>query len=235
MHNRFRISLTKPWIFSAVAAACLGVMAPYSQATQLPGTVLTSPGATVFPGLIATGTPAGTLLASLIAPYSFSTTAGVTSGTLTSAVYRNTSGTLDFYYQVDNSSNSATAIARETDTSFLGFITWTGFRVDAVGPFVAGTAPPVTADSNLSGGTVIGFSFNPPESAKVGAGINSDILVISTNATNYVPGNASVIDGGTQTVAAFQPASVPEPGSLILLGGGLLALGCFRRRAGKVS
>src|SRR5215467_673702 len=133
--------------------------APYSQATPLPGTILTSPGFTVLPGLIAPGTPAGTLLASLVSPYSFVTTAGTTSGTVTSAVYRNSSGTLDFYYQVSNSASSSTAIARESNTNFTGFTTWTGFRTDAVGPFVAGTVPYVTADSNAAG-SVIGFSFN---------------------------------------------------------------------------
>lgn len=210
-----------------IAAFCL--IAPASQAAPLVGTVLTSPSATVFPGLIAPGTPAGTLLASLIAPYSFATTAGTTSGTLTSAVYRNSTGTLDFYYQVANSANSATAIARETDTSFAGFTTWTGFRVDAVGPFVAGTVAPVTADRN-GAGTVVGFSFNPPDSSKILAGLTSNTLVISTDATGFTVGNAAVIDGGTQTVSAFQPTGVPEPATTLLIGGGLVAVAFLRRR-----
>jgi hypothetical protein len=216
-------------IFSILALACVVAMAPYTQAAPLSGTVLTTPGNTVFPGLIPNGTAAGTLLASLVSPYSFSTTAGTTSGTLTSAVYRNSTGTLDFYYQVMNSPNSATAIARETDTSFQGFQIYTGYRTDAVGPFVVGTVAPVTADSNLSV-TVVGFSFSPPDNSKIASGLTSDILVISTNATAFVAGNASIIDGGTQTVAAFQPAGVPEPGTLLLMGAGLLALGCFSRK-----
>jgi hypothetical protein len=187
----------------ALGLACLLVVAPYSLAV-LTGTVPVSPGVTVFPGLVPSGTPAGTLLASLVAPYSFATTSGTTSGTLTSAVYRSAGGTLDFYYQVANDATSATAIARETDTSFTGFTTATGFRLDAVGPFVAGTVPPVTGDSGVSG-RVIGFNFAPPDSAKILPGSTSAILVISTNATNFTAGNASIIDGGAQTVAAFQP------------------------------
>ena len=101
MHHRFSIGSAKPWIFSAMAAACLGIIAPCSQATPLPGTVLTSPGTTVFPGLVASGTPSGTLLASLVSPYSFSTTAGTTSGTLTSAVYRNTERNTGFLLSGD--------------------------------------------------------------------------------------------------------------------------------------
>jgi hypothetical protein len=223
------IGVSRRSIVSLLALACVVAIAPSSQATPLSGTILTAPGSTVFPGLIPNGTAAGSLLASLVAPYSFVTTAGTTSGTLTSAVFRNSSGTLDFYYQLMNSPNSATAIARETNTSFQGFVTYTGFRTDAVGPFTLGTTPPVTADSNLSA-TVVGFSFSPPDPGKIGPGLISDILVISTNATAFVAGNASVIDGGTQTVAAFQPAGVPEPGTLFLMGAGLLGIACFKRK-----
>ena len=217
------------WTVPIIAAACIITMAPASQATPLVGTVLTSPGATVFPTL--TSAAPGTLLASLVAPYSFATTAGTTSGTLTSAVYRNSSGTLDFYYQVMNSSGSATDIAREIDTSFAGVTTWTGYRTDAVGPFVAGTVAPVTADRNVAG-SVVGFNFNPPESAEILHGTTSDILVISTNSLLFTAGNASVIDGGTSTVASFAavPTSgVPEPTTTLLIGGGLAAVAILRR------
>ncbi|HEY6390894.1 MAG TPA: PEP-CTERM sorting domain-containing protein [Bryobacteraceae bacterium] len=204
-------------------------------ATPLTGTILTNPGDTVFPGFVPPGTAPGTLLASLVAPYSFVTTAGTTSGSLVSAVYRNSSGTLDFYYQVNNAASSATAIARETDDAFNGFLTWLGFRVDGsalAGPlFVDGTVGPVTGDRNGGTGAVVGFSFNPPDGAKILPGLHSNVLVISTNAVNFQAGNASVIDGGTQTVASFQPsAATPEPASFALLGLGLLAVGGIGRK-----
>jgi len=210
-----RIDARRSGIFLTALILGLMAIAPHSQAAPLPGTILTTPGSTVLPGLIAPGTPAGTLLASLVSPYSFATTGGTTSGTIISAVYRNSSGTLDFYYQVTNSASSATAIARVAAMSFTGFTTWTGFRVDAVGPFAAGTVAYVTADSDGLG-NVLGFSFSPPNSAKILPSLAAYIMVISTNATAFTAGNTSVVDGGATTAAAFQPASVGPTGPLTI-------------------
>ncbi|MGI8988943.1 MAG: hypothetical protein ACR2I2_05060 [Bryobacteraceae bacterium] len=193
----------------AALILAVSVLIPAAHAAFLPGTVPTiAGGASVNPGN-ATGSPAGTLLASSVVPFSFTTTAGTTSGMLCAAVFRNPSGTLDFYYQVSNAATSASDISRETDTSFTGFATQTGFRLD--GSLVGcqnGGVPPISADRDASG-SVVGFSFTPPNSAKITPGTTSTVLVISTDATNFAPGNASLQDGGNQTVAAFQPALPP--------------------------
>jgi PEP-CTERM motif-containing protein len=230
-------------IAAAVAfAAIVFVAVPSAQATLI-GTVLTNPGDTVFPGFVPPGTPAGTLLASLSAP--FVSTLGTDSGTAVSAVFRESGGTLDFYYQVNNNLTATNCghagqqgcdpLSRVTATNFFGFLTSTGFRVDgatlAGSLFANGTVTPVTADRNIVG-DVVGFNFNPPDAAKILPGLTSNVLVISTNATAFAAGNVSIIDGGTTTVASFQPArsTVPEPTSLLLVIGGLIGLAARRLR-----
>jgi hypothetical protein len=219
-----------------LALACMIV--PSANA-DLIGTVPLAPTSTVFPTLVPPGANPGTLLATLVEPFMFTTTAGTTSGFLDSAVY-NDAGTLDFYYQVFNNATSLSALARMTATSFVGFTTGTnvGFRIDGSTltgtPFVDGTVTPVTADMNISG-SVIGFSFNPPDSAKIIPGSVSNVLVISTDATSFTAGNASVIDGGTATVASFQPlvaSTVPEPRfySLLLVAGIVAGAVFYRKR-----
>jgi len=201
---------------------------------DLVGATPTAPTATVFPGNV-TGDAPGTLLADLMEPWTFTTTAGTTDGTLTTAVYKESGGTLDFYYQIANNANSVSAIARESNTDFASqaMNISTGFRTDggslAGSGFVNGTVPPVTADLN-SAGSVVGFSFQPPDNAKIGPGMTSDVFLIVTDATNYTSGNAELLDGGSVTVSAFQPAStVPEPNFLIGIAMGLIAMVGVRR------
>jgi hypothetical protein len=201
----------------------LALALPAAAAPVCAGALLLNPGDTVVTGAGAFGDCTGTavpsvLLASNSAP--FTTSNGMDSGTLISAVYQETgAGTLDFYYQVVLNTTSTNCggsgqpdcnpLSRETNSSFeIGddWTTWAATRGDAVGPFSAGTVFPITVDRNAAG-DVVGFSFQPPDGAKIQPGQTSSILIVSTNATNYALGLASVIDGGVATVAAYRPAA----------------------------
>jgi PEP-CTERM motif len=240
-----RVGLNTKWSVPLLALGLALILAPSSQATSLFQLNLTDPGSIAFPG-DATGDAPGLLLADMTIGYSFTTTAGTTSGSIESAVYKESGGTLDFYYQVANCGSvvtlyctgtpSATSIARETDTSFSSIPAgqlFTGYRTDGgsfplLGTmFVNGTQAPQLDDRDGTG-AVVGFTFGPADLTKIAPGEISNVLIIATDATVFSMGNASVIDGGTQTVAAFQPG-VPEPGSMLLIGGGLLALAGIRR------
>jgi hypothetical protein len=188
---------------------------------------------TVFP-VNCTGDTSGTLEAWKSSSFSYSSTAGTTSGFVYAAVYDD-GGTMDFYYQVVNNANSATSIAQLAAFDFAGFTTNTAYITN--GGSLTGTgfengtdAPQLT---NVGAGVTVNFDFNTPlATGVVTPGEASDVLVISTNATHYIAGGDSVQDGGSSgTLAAFQPgSSVPEPSTLGLLGTGLIALAGLRRR-----
>jgi hypothetical protein len=146
---------------------------------------------------------------------------GLESGTYTAQVYKNNSTSdLDFVYDFTNSPGSSDGLNSATMSSFLGFTTDVYYLSGS-----GATPSSVTRDQ----APVIKYYF----SGLVSPGQSSDTLVIETNATGYGAGFLSLQDGGATTVAAYAPTGVPEPASMLLLGGGLLALGIARRRAAK--
>jgi hypothetical protein len=155
---------------------------------------------------------------------------------MTSAVYRNTSGTLDFYYQVTRTgdgSQGGEPIQRFTASSFAGFSVDAFFDALATGPFVAmnnGTGDVATDSRNLSGGILtVDFGANPLDGTE-----NSGIYIFRTNATAFTTGTFGVLDGSAFQGATFAPTTVlPEPGTwmTLLAGFGMLGIALrFRRR-----
>ena len=192
--------------FGATALAGMVLLTTVSEAALIVSSTPIVPGGSSV-SVPLTSAAAGTLLATLKSPFSFVTTAGTTSGTLLSAVYQNPSGTLDFYYQITNNASSATSLSRESSNSFTGFATNVAFRLDGStlsgAGFVNGSILPLTAERDTS---AVGFNFVPvPAGTKISPGTSTVILIISTNAVIFTPGNAEVIDGGAQTVASFRP------------------------------
>jgi hypothetical protein len=166
------------------------------------------------------GDPAGTLLATKFAPFSFTTGAGITHGVLKEEVFREIGGTLDFYYIVFNQPDSATPVMRESDLNFAGWATSVAFRSDGsqVPGFVDGNVPASSADRDASG-SIVGFSFGPTLPNQ-----RSRVVVISTDAFSFTTGQSTI--DGSAPLATFQP-TVPEPASFLLLACGLLLMTLF--------
>lgn len=213
------------------AALCAGALL-LSPATSK-ATVLV-PGGTVVPDILIG--PAGTLVDSLLTPLVGSPDV---IAAMRTAVVRNAGGTLDFYYQIGNSGISDFALNMVSSLSFaipaMTFATDVFFRLENGGlPFFhigSPAAAPLTS-SRSADGVVVDFNFrlgnlNAP---RINSGEVSRILVIRTNATNYVPGLTTASNGSVLVAGpSFAPSAVPEPTSLLLLSSAFAAAGYVAR------
>ena len=170
-------------------------------------------------------------------------------GFLRSAVYQNTLGTLDFYYQVAISSiNAGDEVFNLTTAGFLGYTVDAlvdGTDFDGAGIFTAannpnlqGPAGSTTTASRNGSGSVVRADFG--DNGLEAAGQTSATYIFRTNATDYnLGGTFTTQDGSVAQRANFQPTgAVPEPATwaMMLLGfGGIGFAMRMRTRTTRVS
>lgn len=227
----------KKYLLAGIAAAGLSTMAlPAQAAVLVAGTTGVGPTA---------GVPAGqgTLLASQV----FSGQAFTFAATFNQAVYRNTAGTLDFYFQVirtGTGSISSQEIRSFTVSDFGAYLVdgfasgpdpdGTGLFIAAANPNLAnGTPSPSTTTFGRSpSGSVLTVEFGA--NGLTGTE-NSATYIFRTNATDFNNmGTFGIIDGSTLQGMTYQPiAAVPEPATwgMMVLGFGAIGAASRSRKA----
>lgn len=161
------------------------------------------------------------------------------SAIMRSAVYRNTFGTLDFYYQVArtgagssfNQQVDAFTAAQFDSFTVNGFVS--AADPDGTGAFTASNNPPgstTTTGRNASGQVLqTNFGTNGLMDSEISA-----TYIFRTDATNFGVGTFGVINGSSFSGLAFAPvAAVPEPAAWMMMILGFGAIGGtlrYRRR-----
>ena len=137
-------------------------------------------------------------------------------GSVEENVYRDPSGFLFFVFQIKVTKGDIKTISSgDWDNSI-----WMDVEETAAG----GTVKPLGVDRNGYGTVGINF-YNP----LVLPGKTSFDVVIYTHSKNFIPGGIGLIDSGSSPTLPGYVAT-PEPGTLSLLGMGLMAIGTLRKR-----
>jgi hypothetical protein len=230
----------KKWLIGLMTVLGLAVAAPSARA------VLIAPGGST-PLTSSSPVPTGgTVLDSIVNEVGAPSPGSQIAGTLSTIVYKEAAGTLDFIYQLQNTTalSDGDWFHRVTVVNFNGYTTDVSYAATADGLssyFVDASASSTISSADRSNnGNTVGFTLEtfpggvPNLNSGVAPGGYSYILVVKTNATQYYSGGSTfAIDGGTLSFQSFTPS--PAPSSLALLGAACFTFaGAFvwrRRRA----
>jgi hypothetical protein len=164
-----------------------------------------------------------------------------------SAVYKNTLGTLDFYYQVERTGVGSKSTGNDQEIKRFTVSAFDGWDVDALvltgdpddaGAFKAGNNPTPAGGSTTrvnrdAGGEVIETNFWATGVNGLVGTENSVTYIFRTNATAFTEGTFGVIDGSTLQGITFAP-TVPEPATWAMMIGGFGLIGGMARRSQRV-
>jgi hypothetical protein len=203
----------------AVLLAVTMITASSALAALLP------PGGSVVPTV--TGSPTGATQLATTGAVNFTSLVdpAAYSGTLTTRVFNNDAGNpfglnrLTFVFQLANNATSRDAIERFVANNY------TGFQVDAAQNPAGGGRAPSTADRQPTGVSV-GFDYT--NTLPISPGTSSTLLVLHTDATQFVPVTNTIANTFPALVASFGPV-VPEPASISAIAVAGLALVARRR------
>jgi len=163
-----------------------------------------------------TGEASGTLLADIV---NIDSVSSYFLAIITTAVYVNSGGTLDFYYQIQNDPSSTKAITQLNASDFQGALGDMGDRTDGStigggGGFVDGTQAPVDVTRGSLGDPVT-WDFTGSNAANLlPPGDTSTVLEVKTNATAFTAGTFTTWGGGADVGGSgFEPVVTPMSSS----------------------
>lgn len=224
---------------SALVAAFLSASAISSQAVLVLPTTAQVPGAALG---AAVGNFGGTVVAGgdITVPFSDVSVPSNFNGTLRTTVVRNAGGTLDFYYQLANTTtgtnipdpelyrltlNPFSSAYSTSGTSYEAFVINNGLTgITGAAASVNGTVAAFSADRQVGvQGNGFGFDFGDDHFlddttapfTNLNPGQTSNFLLVRTRATEFVGTTGSAIGAGTATpIRSFAP--IPEPTTILV-------------------